>query len=106
MHFYLNHRLVVAGYQGGRLFSQGALRQLRRASKGVPRLVNILAHKSLLAAYGKGSKVVEGADVRAASQDTGATRKRHWIVWAVAGVAAFAVAAVAVLVWSRMVTIK
>ena len=74
LHFYLNHRLIVAGYQGGRMFSRGALAEIRRRTRGVPRLVNILAHKALLAAYGKGRQVIARADVVAAARDTGATR--------------------------------
>ncbi len=74
LHFYLNHRLVVAGYQGGRMFSRGALAEIRRRTKGIPRLVNILAHKALLAAFGKGRQMISRADVAAAARDTGATR--------------------------------
>ena len=106
LHYYLNHRLVVAGYQGGRLFSTSALRLLRSETQGVPRLVNILAHKALLAAYGKGSKIVERADVRAASQDTGATRKGRWGVWIVVALVALGLAVVATVPASGMVVIK
>ena len=74
LHFYLNHRLIVAGYQGGRMFSRGALAEIKRRTRGVPRLVNILAHKALLAAYGKGRQMIARADVVAAARDTGATR--------------------------------
>lgn len=95
LHYYLNHRIIVAGYQGGRLFSRGALRLIHRRTGGVPRLVNILAHKSLLAAYGKGRQMVEGGDVRAAAQDTGSTRGRGWLLWAVMALAMLALAAVA-----------
>lgn len=85
MHYYLNHRLVVAGYQGGRLFSPKALKLLRKKTQGIPRLVNILAHKSLMSAYGKGVRVVERDDVIAASEDTGSTRNGGWNVWYLLG---------------------
>src|SRR3954468_14586167 len=52
--YYLHHRLVVAGFQGGRLFDGMATWLLERKTRRVPRLVNIVAHKSLLSAYGKG----------------------------------------------------
>lgn len=85
--YYLNHRAMVAGYQGGRLFSRSAISLLRAKTKGVPRLVNILAHKSLMSAYGKGKKMVESADVIAASDDTAATRAGvRWNFWLVVGV--------------------
>lgn len=70
MRYYLNHRLVVAGYQGSRMFSNAALYFLYKKSKGVPRLINILAHKALLATYGKGKKEVGMNEVLAAISDT------------------------------------
>lgn len=74
LHYYLNHRLVVAGYQGGRLFSPLALWVMHRKTGGVPRLVNIVAHKALLATFGKGNKTVGVKEVLAACKDTGTTR--------------------------------
>lgn len=67
---YLMHRLVVAGYSGNPVFVDKAVDSLYRASRGVPRLVNILAHKALMAAYGQGAKVVEQQHVTAAVADT------------------------------------
>lgn len=77
---YLQHRLQVAGYQGPPLFARNAARQLFRDSQGVPRLVNILANKALLAAYGQGQRHVSLAHVRAAVRDTeGVGHDRHWL---------------------------
>jgi MSHA biogenesis protein MshM len=67
---YLTHRLVVAGYSGGGLFSGLAARAIYRASRGIPRLVNILAHKTMLLAYGRGRRAVRWKDARAAVRDT------------------------------------
>ncbi|WP_077038353.1 ExeA family protein [Pelomonas sp. KK5] len=72
--YYLHHRLVVAGYRGGPLFTAAAVRLLRRRTRCVPRLVNIVAHKALLSAYGKGRRAVGAWDVLSATQDTAATR--------------------------------
>ncbi len=74
---YLRHRLHVAGYEGPALFGKGALRVLYRASGGVPRLANILAHKSLMAAYGEGSAVVRARHMRLACADTEAVGRRR-----------------------------
>lgn len=68
--FYLAHRLRVAGFDGARLFSQQAVRGLYRASGGIPRLVNIVAHKALMLAYGEGRQQVSGAHTAAAARDT------------------------------------
>ena len=47
---YIKHRLKVAGARH-ELFSSQAMRKLWKLSSGVPRLVNILADRCLLAAY-------------------------------------------------------
>lgn len=67
---YLTHRLKVAGRQGQDLFTPAAIRLLHQASRGVPRLINILAHKSLLAGFGKGKKRIDRTLVSAAINDT------------------------------------
>ena len=56
----------------------GALRSLHASSRGVPRLVNILAHKSLLLVYGEGARRAEGRHVRTAVEDTPSASARWW----------------------------
>src|SRR5262245_5921005 len=51
---YIAHRLRVAGYRGNRMFTVAAIRRVHRLTGGVPRLVNIIAHKAMLLAYGEG----------------------------------------------------
>jgi MSHA biogenesis protein MshM len=70
MQYYLSHRLTIAGYQGSRMFTSAALTLLYFKSNGVPRLVNILAHKALLATYGKGKRQVGLVEAFAAISDT------------------------------------
>ena len=81
--FYVAHRLRVAGYVGAGVFSPAAIKRLHRASGGMPRLVNILAHKALLAVFGEGGGRVERRHVRAAERDhdAGAARRRGWLGW-------------------------
>ena len=67
---YIQHRLTVAGYDGPKVFEPKALDELARASRGVPRLINILAHKALMAAFGEGELRVSRAHARAAIADT------------------------------------
>jgi MSHA biogenesis protein MshM len=67
---YVEHRLAIAGRVGGPLFDAGALRALHRASRGVPRLVNILAHKALLLVFGEGGRCASRRHVHAAAVDT------------------------------------
>lgn len=86
--YYLAHRLRVAGHNGARLFSRRAVARLYRASGGIPRLVNILAHKALMLCYGQGRQEVSAAHVAAAARDTMAARPRRWPWVAGAGVLA------------------
>ena len=78
---YLAHRLRVAGYRGNRLFTKAAVRVMHRASGGIPRLVNVLAHKTMLLAFGEGVQQVAPRHVRAAAGDTPAARQGHLWWW-------------------------
>jgi len=70
LRLYLDHRLRVAGHRGAEVFSRAAVATLHRASGGTPRLVNILAHKALMAVFGAGGVRVERGHVRDAVRDT------------------------------------
>jgi len=72
--FYISHRLAVAGYRGPRLFPHKVVKQIYRASNGIPRLVNILSHKSLMAAFGEGARMLAERHVRMAVTDTESTQ--------------------------------
>ena len=76
---YLAHRLRVAGHQGRPLFPATSARLIRHATEGTPRLVNILAHKALLSAFGEGSHEVSRRHVRAAVKDTEEARLPWWV---------------------------
>jgi MSHA biogenesis protein MshM len=75
---YLSHRLRVAGYRGSGLFSRPAARLAHRFSGGVPRLINIMAHKAMLLAYGEGVQEVLPVHVRKAAIDTPTPSRRPW----------------------------
>ncbi|MFP4561286.1 MAG: ExeA family protein [Thiohalorhabdus sp.] len=66
---YLEHRLRAAGRRGDRVFRPDAVQALYRRTRGIPRKVNILAHKALLAAYQEGDRQVRKRHVRAADQE-------------------------------------
>ncbi|WP_426008771.1 ExeA family protein [Aeromonas salmonicida] len=67
---YLDHRLQISGYRGAPLFAGRAMRLLWRASRGIPRLINILAQKCLMLAYGQGARQIDSRLVRLAIRDT------------------------------------
>ena len=80
---YVRHRLRVAGHVDGDLFSAQALRQLASSSRGVPRLINVLAHKALLAAWGRGRPRVGSVELARATADTEdvAASRRPNLLW-------------------------
>jgi MSHA biogenesis protein MshM len=72
--YYIHHRLEVAGYRGDALFTPLALWLIQFWTKRVPRLVNVISHKAMLSAFGKGNKSVGLMDVIAAANDTDSMR--------------------------------
>ena len=76
---YITERLAVAGYRGEPLFERSAVRLLVQGSRGIPRLLNILANKCLMAAFGEGSRCVDVRHVRRALADTeGSALPQGW----------------------------
>ncbi len=78
---YLAHRLNKAGLRGQLPFSPRAIKVLHQASRGTPRLINILAHKSLLAAFGEGQYMVKTKHVRLACKDTVGVSTPSWLLF-------------------------
>ena len=66
---YIQHRLHVAGANSRPTFSRGALWWIYRYSRGVPRLVNAICDKSLLAGYVSGSDYLTAKHVRRARHE-------------------------------------
>jgi general secretion pathway protein A len=91
---YVEHRLEVAGGAGKAVFTPGAIRELHRISGGVPRVLNLLCDRTLLAGYVRGSRVLEPALVREAATDVLGRRVTTWLRPALAAVA-IAIAALA-----------
>jgi MSHA biogenesis protein MshM len=79
---YVRHRMNVAGYRGPELFSVKCSKLLFKASKGTPRIVNVLCHKALMLAYGEGVQQVTAAHIKLAIKDTEAAYriKSTWLV--------------------------
>ena len=94
---YLYHRLAVAGYSQGQLFTKKARNMLYRASQGVPRIVNVLSHKSLLVAYGRGLKCIDHKTVKIAVDDTDSANVSKWRLYLVAVAAIVACLSIAII---------
>lgn len=93
---YVRHRISVAGAPRCP-FTPAALRALHRVSGGVPRLINIIADRALMAGYAREVDRIGPALVRRAAAEVvvgdESSRKRRWT----AALAAIALAAVVVV---------
>jgi MSHA biogenesis protein MshM len=67
---YVFHRLSIAGYRKGPLFSATALNLLYQHSGGTPRIINVLCHKAMMAAYGQGEHTITKQAMKSAIEDT------------------------------------
>ena len=63
---YVNHRLHHAGANRA-IFESSAMTALFKLTQGVPRLINLICHHALLAAYATGAKTVSAKLVKAAA---------------------------------------
>jgi len=63
---YVNHRLHHAGANRA-IFESSAMTTLFKLTQGVPRLINLICHHAMLAAYATGTKTVSAKLVKAAA---------------------------------------
>ena len=87
---YVRHRWAVAG--GGSFpFASRALRRLHRHAGGVPRLLNVIAERALLAGYARGEPVIGERLLDEAAAEVLAPRLRSRRIFLMAGAAALIV---------------
>jgi len=78
---YVRHRIGVAGGEGKVGFTSHALREVHRLSGGVPRLVNLICDRALLAGYVKNVRSISGEMVRQAAAEVSGTRPGWSLEW-------------------------
>ncbi|PIQ86714.1 MAG: ATPase [Candidatus Omnitrophica bacterium CG11_big_fil_rev_8_21_14_0_20_45_26] len=68
---YIGHRLSVAGWRGlvKDIFDDSAISTIYGMTEGIPRLINILCDRAMLAAYAKGVKSINGAIIEEANSE-------------------------------------
>lgn len=91
---YLMSRLRASGFRGGEVFGPSAVKAIEQYSAGLVRRINIIADKSMLAAYAEQSMTVSPKHVRMAAEDSEYRSARRLPPWA--GVAAAAALLLAV----------
>jgi general secretion pathway protein A len=67
--FYIQHRLQVAGANSVPAFNSAAVLLIHRYSKGIPRLINAVCDKTLLAGFAAGSELLKGRHVMRAVRE-------------------------------------
>jgi general secretion pathway protein A len=105
---YLDHRLAVAGLQGPSPFEPRAVKALHAASSGVPRRINLIAARALLAGFAGRARSVSAKLVRQAALEMnwqGEAPARAWldqaaIRWLLVGLLGVGVGA-ALAIWLR-----
>jgi general secretion pathway protein A len=67
---YIHHRLQVAGMNPERvIFPPSVVRGIYKASRGIPRVINVLCDRMLLGAYGRNKSSVDHAMLNLATQE-------------------------------------
>jgi general secretion pathway protein A len=66
---YIRHRLSVIDAEDKILFSPEAMKKIWRATKGVPRLINVLCDRALLAGYSTRRKHIDGRMIEQAKKE-------------------------------------
>jgi general secretion pathway protein A len=109
---YVRHRLRIAAEHDPEIFSARALAEVHRRARGIPRLVNLLCDRALLAGYAAGERRVGPEQVAIAAREIlGARRRvlrrRPWLrrTW-VAGVALALLLGGSVLAWQQWTQVE
>lgn len=71
---YIEHRLGIAGWTRGHLFTLAALRKIYQETRGNPRLTNILCDRALLLGYADNIEQIDLPEIRRASKEV---TRRH-----------------------------
>jgi type II secretory pathway predicted ATPase ExeA len=81
---YLNFRLRAVGYKGPDIFNKKTAGVVKKYSDGLTRRINIIADKSMLAAFSEGSHTVTPSHIKTAAKDSEfkSIEKSKNIIWA------------------------
>lgn len=97
---YVRHRIGKVGGETD-LFSSGALAALFKRSRGIPRLVNTIADRSLLGAYGKNERQVSvGLVNNAANEILNTGRQSPWRAMLIGMLLSFTMVAFGWMAWN------
>ncbi len=79
---YIQHRLQVAGMSPERVvFTPGVVRGIFKATRGIPRVINVLCDRMLLGAYGRNTSQVDHAMLQVAMREVLGEQEADTPVW-------------------------
>lgn len=78
---YINHRICTANGGGKIFFEPKAYRLIHKATKGYPRLINLICHRALMATYIREDPTVNVAAVKQAIADWGGDKRSLKWAW-------------------------
>jgi len=108
---YIAHRLTVAGGSGAVRFSRKAVEKIHRLSGGIPRLINLICDRALLAGFAERANrisadmVMDAADSLDVQQPVAAVKRARWN-WLASRAQVFAGAAVVLLACAMAVGVS
>ena len=104
---YLIHRLTIAGARK-LLYKDAAIKAIYRYSGGIPRIINEIADKGLLAAYAKERTLVDKSMIDQAAEQVLSSQKpvgaSGWLWGMAAGIVLFSGLAIAILLYPPLKT--
>ncbi len=98
---YIRHRLIVAGGEGKVSFVPEALAAIHTLSGGIPRLINLVCDRALLAGYVAGTRVITSPMVRQAAREVTGARPHRALTNRLRWAALVLLAAVPLGLWAR-----
>lgn len=75
---YIEHRLSIAGWTRGQLFTPGAMRKIFKETRGNPRMINVLCDRALLIGY---ADHIEQIDLPELCRAVKEVRRRHTVTF-------------------------
>ncbi|WP_281169680.1 ExeA family protein [Geopsychrobacter electrodiphilus] len=98
---YIGHRLKIAGFTGGQLFTEKALKMVFRLTGGLPRLINILCDRALLVAYTHEKTQVDHKIIAEAQAELSGSEPLKKKGWSLITVIAGMVCLLGLLLWAQ-----
>ena len=69
---YIEHRLRHVGWNGDPIFDEGAFAEVHRCTDGIPRRINLLCTRAMLAAFLQSKTAIEARDITQTAKELSA----------------------------------